>query len=99
MLARIRTYYPFLRAMTNSDLYQTYQDYRELKVYSHMNREQNCLELRYRFAVVPVYHYLRLRGKGIKSIKGGDFRLLQETSEYKLYLIQGDQVNVDIFLK
>lgn len=99
MLVRIRTYYPFLRPMTHSELYQSYQNYRHLQVYSHKNRAKNRLELRYRFAVVPVYHYLRLRGKGIRTVRGGDFRLLQETSEYKLYLIRGDQVNVDILLQ
>lgn len=95
IFGEIRKHFPFLRPMTNFEAYQEFLKLENLSVYSRKTEDQ--IHIYYEQAVLPVYHFLRLRNKRVRTVQGGDFMLL--CKERGLYLITGQEAEVKVILR
>jgi hypothetical protein len=96
IFARIRNYFPFLRGMTTVEAYKHYIDLENIEVFNF--REGNDIIIQYNQSrMLPIYHYLRLRGERVVSIDGGKFRVISRSHD--LYLIESTSDRVTITVR
>lgn len=96
LLKDVHKSFPFLRPMTTVEFYNSYKANEQLKVYS--KQENNKIYLTYQTASFPINHYFK-NLKKIKSITGGNYKLLFSNNEYNLYLITSNSTDVIIELE
>jgi hypothetical protein len=96
LLKDVHKSFPFLRPMTTVEFYNSYKANEQLKVYS--KQENNKIYLTYQTASFPINHYFK-NLKKIKSIIGGNYKLIFSNDEYNLYLITSNSTDVIIELE
>ncbi|MBM7624818.1 DUF2194 domain-containing protein [Sporohalobacter salinus] len=97
IFSNLYSHYSFLQPMTNLEGYMNYRKLEDLEVYSY--QREDVIYIHYRQGVMPVNHFLRLRTGRISQVQGGDFQLLKEYGDHRLYFITGKQSVVKIELR
>ncbi|MGB6129171.1 MAG: DUF2194 domain-containing protein [Psychrilyobacter sp.] len=87
----------FLRPQTAYDGFRETVKLEKLKVHVFKNKEN--IDVYFENFPGKTYHYLRLRGKKIKKVIGGEIQIISDDKNSTLYLLEANKNKISITLK